>query len=63
MGDIADMMMEGILCHGCGGLMDDVTEDSPIAGYPRLCEDCEGEPDPCRHVEYDETLGENYCGK
>ena len=35
MGDIADMMIDGILCEGCGVWIDD--ED---AGYPRLCESC-----------------------
>jgi len=48
MGDIADMMQEGILCETCGVLMDDfcgegeVSEDE-IPGYPRRCDDCEDE--------------------
>jgi hypothetical protein len=40
-GDIAEMILEGILCQICGGLMEDVTEKSPIPGYPRTSEDCE----------------------
>lgn len=34
MGDIADMMIEGILCEGCGEYMGDAV------GYPRCCPDC-----------------------
>lgn len=43
MGEITEMILEGILCQECGGLMDDVTEDSPVPGYPRTCDDCKGE--------------------
>ncbi len=35
MGDIADMMLEGILCEGCG----DFLTDKP-RGYPDYCYDC-----------------------
>ena len=35
MGDVADMMMDGTLCEGCGEFIDD---DPP--GYPRKCRDC-----------------------
>jgi Zn finger protein HypA/HybF involved in hydrogenase expression len=35
MGEVADMMLDGTLCEGCGIFMgDDV-------GYPRKCPDCE----------------------
>lgn len=34
MGDVADAMLDGTLCEGCGVFMgDDV-------GYPRKCDDC-----------------------
>lgn len=36
MGEIADMMIDGNLCEGCGCLMDG---DAP--GYPVRCEDCQ----------------------
>lgn len=36
MGEIADMMLEGILCEQCGEFIDDDME----AGFPRLCESC-----------------------
>jgi hypothetical protein len=36
--DIAEMIMEGLLCEVCGGIVD---EES--TGYPRSCEDCENE--------------------
>lgn len=35
MGDIADMMIDGILCEQCGVYIDD---DPP--GHPRLCPSC-----------------------
>jgi len=38
MGDIADMMIEGVLCEECGGYIED--EDAP--GHPRKCEGCSG---------------------
>lgn len=38
MGDIAKMMLEGLLCERCGELI-----DGEEPGYPRKCEDCENE--------------------
>ena len=35
MGDVADMMLDGTLCEGCGVFMDGEAPD-----YPRLCADC-----------------------
>lgn len=35
MGEILEMMLEGILCEQCGALI-----DGEETGYPRLCEDC-----------------------
>lgn len=39
MGDVADMILEGILCEACGVYIGDAV------GHPRLCEDCEDERD------------------
>jgi hypothetical protein len=36
MGEIADMVIEGILCEGCGVYMDDEYYDAP-----RKCSDCQ----------------------
>lgn len=36
MGDIADMMIEGVLCEGCGVYI------GCEVGYPRKCSSCEG---------------------
>jgi hypothetical protein len=36
MGDIADMMLDGILCQKCGALVD--IDEPP--GYPRDCDEC-----------------------
>jgi len=38
MGDIADMMLEGTLCAGCGVYLGE--DDN---GYPTYCEDCKRE--------------------
>jgi hypothetical protein len=35
MGDIADMMLEGDLCHGCGVYLPGDSD-----GLPRYCRDC-----------------------
>lgn len=34
MGDVADMILDGTLCEGCGVFMGDE------CGFPRLCDDC-----------------------
>lgn len=36
MGEISEMMMNGLLCQQCGVWMDDFQE----VGYPRTCGDC-----------------------
>ena len=36
MSDVADMIVEGILCEACGVYI----EDDEAAGYPRQCNDC-----------------------
>jgi len=38
MGEIADMMLEGYLCAGCG-----VTLPGESNGFPRYCRDCRRE--------------------
>jgi len=47
MGDIADMMIEGLLCQQCGSHIDGETP-----GHPRYCADCEYEHN-CLPVEDD----------
>lgn len=37
MGDIAEMVLEGILCEVCGIYI----EDGEEPGHPRKCESCE----------------------
>lgn len=39
MGEAAEMMINGLLCQGCGSYVEDHEEP----GYPRYCEDCEEE--------------------
>lgn len=36
MGEVADLVIDGILCQLCGTLV-----DGSATGYPRSCEDCE----------------------
>jgi hypothetical protein len=51
MGDIADAILEGVLCQVCGGLHDDFQlpddwpkdKEPPVvepAGFPQTCSDC-----------------------
>ena len=40
MGEIAELVLEGILCSQCGSFIDEIE-----VGYPRLCEDCDDEED------------------
>ncbi|WP_281281436.1 hypothetical protein [Paenibacillus dokdonensis] len=39
MGEVAEMILNGLLCEVCGCYIDDMEEP----GYPRTCEDCENE--------------------
>jgi len=48
MGEIADMVLEGILCQVCGVLMEDLVvegqeELSEGPGYPQTCPACQRE--------------------
>ena len=40
MGLIAEMVVDGILCEACGVLI-----DGDEVGYPRSCNDCDGDAD------------------
>jgi len=63
MGEIAEMMLEGVLCEGCGEYLGDGD------GYPVRCSGCREEPDPT--AEYSPTAGQkrrrvkciSHCGK
>jgi hypothetical protein len=35
MGDVAELILDGIICEFCGCLI-----DGEITGYPRKCEEC-----------------------
>lgn len=50
MGEIADMMLDGTLCEGCGELMEDLIDDESDElddppGHPRRCASCQGDDD------------------
>ena len=56
MGDIADMMLDGTLCEGCGEFLD---EDSP--GHSRRCSDCSHTRAPVSQSII--VIGPQACGK
>ncbi|MFP3390646.1 hypothetical protein [Brevibacillus sp. SIMBA_040] len=39
MGEVAEMILSGLLCQVCGTYMDDLQEP----GHPRTCDDCKEE--------------------
>jgi len=42
MGEASEMIMEGILCQVCGGIMEDITDGNVEApGFPRTCKACQ----------------------
>ena len=41
MGEIAELIIDGVLCEQCGVLVD----EGEGCGYPRLCPSCKGEDD------------------
>lgn len=48
MGDIADMMLEGVLCQVCGSYLGEIPEDGESEvvelipdGFPQTCESCQ----------------------
>jgi len=43
MGDTSELMLEGVLCQACGGLVNETGEGD---GYPRNCADCGPEATP-----------------
>jgi hypothetical protein len=45
MGEIADLILDGILCEQCGTIieLDRLTKKVVGVGYPRKCEDCSEE--------------------
>lgn len=47
MGDIADMMLEGILCESCG----DLVNETPL-GYPTHCGACAAEDEEGNNEDY-----------
>jgi predicted Zn-ribbon and HTH transcriptional regulator len=43
MGEIADMLLDGTLCEGCGEVFDDIMDGEDSPGFPRRCPECEME--------------------
>lgn len=40
MGEIAEMMLDGTMCEGCGEFFDDIINGGEAPGYPRRCRAC-----------------------
>ena len=49
MGEIAEMMLDGTMCEGCGEFMN-IGGEAP--GYPQRCASCGEEPDDSQPVNY-----------
>lgn len=60
MGDIADQMLNGELCQGCGGLLDGI-------GYPTFCRACQIDMNVNEHGEKTKPVKKKVkcteCGK
>jgi len=48
MGDIAEMMLDGTLCEGCGVHLEGDYDGEPW-GFPRLCNGCADEREKAGH--------------
>lgn len=63
MGEIAEMMLDGTLCAGCGELLGDPTDSEP-AGYPIYCSACGDDYDEPDDERADQALVKcQECGK
>ena len=49
MGEMADMMLTGVLCHRCGCYL-----EKSLGDFPQLCEDCKKDEDPPQDTKGDE---------
>lgn len=57
MGDVAEMMIDGTLCQGCGVFLND---EAP--GHPCFCADCEAEAKKTRIASYQPPKPKVECG-
>ena len=57
MGEIADMMLDGTLCQGCGGYIGEAVD------YPRYCSDCEPDEERFVKVNASSKIECPECGK
>ena len=48
MGEIAEMMLDGTMCEGCGVFMDDILDGAEPPGFAQRCSGCGGDAD--RHL-------------
>lgn len=60
MGEIAEMMLDGTMCEGCGEFMD-IGGEPP--GYPVRCAACGEEPDDSQPVNYKPTERTMECSE
>ena len=45
MGEMAEGLLDGTFCEGCGEVFDDIIDGAEPPGFPRLCPSCGGSPD------------------
>lgn len=45
MGDITDLIMDGIICEQCGEMLIDIEDGEEALGVPGHCSCCDGEVD------------------
>lgn len=60
MGEIAEMMLDGTMCEGCGEFMNIGGEP---AGYPVRCAACGEEPDDSQPVNYEPAKRTMTCSE
>lgn len=46
MGEIAEMILEGVLCQCCGVVLDDIVEGEEAPGYPSFVKVAKNKKDP-----------------
>lgn len=53
MGEIAEMMLDGLMCEQCGEFFDDVLQGGDGPGHPRLCAACLADPANADHWQHE----------
>lgn len=57
MGEIAEQMLNGDMCEGCGEYFDDILEGEDGPGYPRRCPSCQAAYDRANRADKPKRKG------